>query len=100
MLDLHTISSDAPKNTRKFAAVIALVIAGFLLLLLSLAFLMWRKARRSKKGQFFFLQGFLTIHLTKNHLYAFEEENLFNICSLIPSPYFQLVPCLMKQLSL
>ncbi|PAN10581.1 hypothetical protein PAHAL_2G102900 [Panicum hallii] len=40
---------DAPKNTRKFAAVIALVIAGFLLLLLSLAFLMWRKARRSKK---------------------------------------------------
>ncbi|KAG2641446.1 receptor-like serine/threonine-protein kinase SD1-8 isoform X3 [Panicum virgatum] len=40
---------DAPKNTRRFAAVITLVIAGFALLLLSLAFLIWRKARRSKK---------------------------------------------------
>ena len=50
MLDLHTVSSEAPKNTRtKLAAVITLVIAGFALLLLSLAFLIWRKARRSKK---------------------------------------------------
>ncbi|KAJ1288306.1 hypothetical protein BS78_02G079200 [Paspalum vaginatum] len=40
---------DAAKNTRKFAAVITLVVAGFLLLLLSLAFLYWRKARRGKR---------------------------------------------------
>ncbi|KAG2633037.1 hypothetical protein PVAP13_2NG290500 [Panicum virgatum] len=42
---------EAPKNTRtKLAAVITLVIAGFVLLLLSLAFLIWRKARRSNKA--------------------------------------------------
>ncbi|WVZ62769.1 hypothetical protein U9M48_012474 [Paspalum notatum var. saurae] len=40
---------DAAKRTRKFAAGITLVVAGFTLLLLSLAFLVWRKARRSKK---------------------------------------------------
>ncbi|OEL32406.1 Receptor-like serine/threonine-protein kinase SD1-8 [Dichanthelium oligosanthes] len=40
---------DVPKNTRKFVAVIALVVTGFTLLLLSLAFVIWRKARRSKK---------------------------------------------------
>nr|CAB3456360.1 unnamed protein product [Digitaria exilis] len=41
---------DAPKNNRKLAAVVALVITGFVLLLLSLAFLLiWRKARHSKK---------------------------------------------------
>jgi Na+/H+-translocating membrane pyrophosphatase len=47
------VSSDATKNTgKKFVAVITLVIAGFALLLLSLAFVIWRKMRRSsnKRG--------------------------------------------------
>ncbi|KAF0909147.1 hypothetical protein E2562_031898 [Oryza meyeriana var. granulata] len=39
---------DAIKNTKKFRVVIALVITGFILLLLSLGFLTWRKARRDK----------------------------------------------------
>jgi len=44
------VSSDATKNTRKkFAAVITLVIVGFALLLLSLAFVIWRKMQRSSK---------------------------------------------------
>lgn len=41
--------SDAIKNAN-FAVVIALVITGFVLAILSLGFLMWRKARRGKKG--------------------------------------------------
>ncbi|XP_066392222.1 G-type lectin S-receptor-like serine/threonine-protein kinase B120 [Miscanthus floridulus] len=42
--------SDATKNTRKkFAAVITLVIVGFAFLLLSLAFVIWRKMQRSSK---------------------------------------------------
>nr|XP_034579744.1 receptor-like serine/threonine-protein kinase SD1-8 isoform X2 [Setaria viridis] len=41
--------ADAPKNTRKFVAVITLVITGFALLLLSLAFVIWRKVRRSER---------------------------------------------------
>uniref|UniRef100_A0A0D9WXV1 Receptor-like serine/threonine-protein kinase n=1 Tax=Leersia perrieri TaxID=77586 RepID=A0A0D9WXV1_9ORYZ len=40
---------DAIKNTKKFVVVIALVITGFVLLLLSLGFLIWMKARRGKK---------------------------------------------------
>ncbi|CAN6209919.1 unnamed protein product [Urochloa humidicola] len=40
---------DAPKNTRKLMAVITMVVTGFALLLLSLAFVIWRKARRSKR---------------------------------------------------
>ncbi|XP_066398992.1 receptor-like serine/threonine-protein kinase SD1-8 [Miscanthus floridulus] len=41
---------DATKNTRKkFVAVITLVIVGFALLLLSLAFVIWRKMQRSSK---------------------------------------------------
>ena len=72
MLDLHTVSSEAPKNTRtKLAAVITLVIAGFVLLLLSLAFLIWRKARRSNKGQFFVLQGFIIKQLPDKEPFIF-----------------------------
>lgn len=41
--------SDAIKNTN-FVVVIALVITGFVLAIQSLGFLMWRKARRCKKG--------------------------------------------------
>ncbi|XP_062188573.1 receptor-like serine/threonine-protein kinase SD1-8 [Phragmites australis] len=40
---------DATKNTRKFAVIITLAITGFSFLTLSLGFLIWRKARRSKK---------------------------------------------------
>jgi RsiW-degrading membrane proteinase PrsW (M82 family) len=59
---MHTtayFSSDAPKNTPKFVIVITVVITGFVLLLLSLAFVVWRKVRRSKRGQFcLFLEVF------------------------------------------
>ncbi|CAL5089946.1 unnamed protein product [Urochloa decumbens] len=40
---------DAPKNTRRLVAVITMVVTGFVLLLLSLAFVIWRKARHSER---------------------------------------------------
>ncbi|CAN6197539.1 unnamed protein product [Urochloa humidicola] len=43
------LPDDAPKNNRKLVAVITMVVTGFALLLLSLAFVIWRKARRSER---------------------------------------------------
>ncbi|TVU27330.1 hypothetical protein EJB05_29933, partial [Eragrostis curvula] len=43
---------DVTKRTRKFVVVIALVITGFALLLLSFGFLCWRKVQRNKKVTF------------------------------------------------
>ena len=86
MLDLHTVSSEAPKNTRtKLAAVITLVIAGFVLLLLSLAFLIWRKARRSNKGQFFVLQGFIIKHLPDKEPFIFLSRGQSVYCEFLNS---------------
>ncbi|CAL5075953.1 unnamed protein product [Urochloa decumbens] len=41
---------DAPKNTRRLVAVITMVVTGFVLLLVSLAFVIWRKARHSERA--------------------------------------------------
>ncbi|CAN6171712.1 unnamed protein product [Urochloa humidicola] len=43
------LPDDAPKNNRKLVAVITMVVTGFALLLLSLAFVIWRKGQRSER---------------------------------------------------